>query len=80
MTLIEMIETTCTIPNRFTTMNGRTMEYMGANMESGGEFVAMYWEMKHGVKHHLWAIQYGANESEAKDKLKAFILSHGKHF
>lgn len=72
MTLIELIETTGTIPNRFTTTNGHTLEYETGVMASGAH-MAMYWEIVKGKKH-LWAIRYGDTEAEAKELLKETLL------
>lgn len=78
MTLIELIETTGTIPNRFTTTRGVTMEYSSGKM-SDGDYSAMYWQIVNGKKEHLWAIQYGATEEEAKEKMKAHLLAYGRN-
>lgn len=78
MKLLEMIETTGTIPNRFTTTNGHTFEYE-TGITSSGTHMAMYWEMLKDKKYHLWAIKYGNTEAEAKESLKEFIINNGKY-
>lgn len=78
MTLIELIEQTGTIPNRFTTTNGHTFEYETGVMASGAH-MAMYWEIVKGKKHHLWAIRYGDTEADAKALLKETIIQNGKY-
>lgn len=78
MTLIEMIETTGVIPNRFTTTKGTTMELKIGKM-ADGEVTVMYWQIVSGIKEHLWAIQYGATEEEAKEKMKAHLIAYGRN-
>jgi hypothetical protein len=78
MTLLQLIEQTGTIPNRFTTTAGHTMEYETGVMASGAH-MAMYWEIVNGKKHHLWAIRYGDTEAEAKELLKQTIIKDGKY-
>lgn len=78
MTLIELIETTGTIPTRFTTTRGVTMEYKTGKM-ADGQVMAMYWQIVNGNKEHLWAIQYGATEEEAKEKMKVHLILYAKN-
>lgn len=78
MTLLELIEETGTIPNRFTTTQGVTMEYKSGQM-SDGEFMAMYWMIVNGKKEHLWAIHYGETEGAAKEKLKSHLIKYGRN-
>lgn len=78
MTLVELIETTGTIPNRFTTTKGVTMEYKSGKM-ADGDFMVMYWQLKNGQKEHLWAIHYGETIEEAKSKMKAHLLKYGRN-
>jgi hypothetical protein len=76
MTLIEMINTTGQIPNRFTTTKGFTAE-LDMMERADKSWSAMYWQIVNGNREHLFALKHGATPEEAKGEMKKFLLEHG---
>lgn len=76
MTLVEMIETTGQIPNRFTTTKGFTAE-LDMVERADKSWSAIYWQIVNGNKEHLFALKHGDTPEIAKEEMKKFLLQHG---